>query len=764
MPRNIEKFSTPDSMRDRQLEEGILDYEEQVKDKKGIELEKLKLEEPNDQLLNSQQTKELKKRADEEESVKQEMISVSISGNGKSATEIQTEFNIPEKDFFYILEQVVVELLSHRNFDQMYQLEKKYKMPKEIFIEACCKGIIRCLEDGNENYAYQIKEKYKISDEVLKSPAIVGAGKKAIMECIYKRNFSEANNIKTKFNIKISNQEILDAFRHIDSFALQLDELVPGFRAQVLKSEELLFCLFDFQNNPNELIDLFKENPFLEKAIEDNPKYASKLIIKYPEFDSLSKEHIRLLFKTKEDILTENPDIDQSSVEFRKLVQEKLKDYKNNAEILKVAQEKGVNTQEWLDYSQVEHFNLGENEDVPFSEVIATPIHRINETIESYAKTVKAKLGVKEYRLKLAAEKVSLDNSGETQEKIVNMQLELEKAKAANNEKKAAGIQKGIDSLKKQLEKPKKVSLWDKLVGDIDAFKILKNGVSDSNEKLKSAEESLNKELKKEPPDANAVKQFKKETSELKEGLKTKFKVLASRVEDFKNKLTHVISPILGDEIAEGIIENIQTSLAEQFDHYGADTNTLNNLFQDNIEKQENKLENQPMSIQIWARNPDVDLYQGNYTDCCIRIDSDHMGAESTIADYATDLGIQIVNIWDESENKPIVAAWCWLGINKQGEVALVVDNIEANTLYSNSYPEQLTQQLFEYLENYAKKIGVKKVVMGTANNDLPTSGKLDELPKDKKYKKLGGYNRDDGYFLEAEKDDVKVVWEESGE
>ena len=83
------------------------------------------------------------------------------------------------------------------------------------------------------------------------------------------------------------------------------------------------------------------------------------------------------------------------------------------------------------------------------------------------------------------------------------------------------------------------------------------------------------------------------------------------------------------------------------------------------------------MKISLWSRNPDVDLYLGNYTNCCIRIDSDHMGEESTIADYMTDLGIQVVVISDEKKRTPVVAAWCWTGQIDDGEVSFVIDNID---------------------------------------------------------------------------------------
>jgi len=600
----------------------------------------------------------------------------------------------------------------------------------------------------------EFKQHFDIPLEIIKSPEIVQAAKQRIFASV--PLLEEINDIKEEFGIEVSIQEIMNEFPNITEMVSKLEELAPGFRNQVLKSEDLLFGLFNFRENPEGLIELIKENPFLAKAIERNPKFATKLIIKYPQFDELSKENIGLLFNTKEEILTANPDIDPNSIEFRELVQEKLKTYKLNPDIIKFAQEKGVGVEEWLDYPEVKYFQLGEEDEVPFSEVVATPIGRVNETVGMYAKTIKEKL--KEYKLELSEFKVPLEDSQEIEEKINQMRVELERARAESNDKKVKGIEKGIEGLNKKKERS--VSLWNKLVGDIDAFKILKDGVSNANETLKKVEENLKTELAKERPVAKEVKKLKKQASELKEELRGKFKVLEGRVGMIRYNLINLISPALGIERAQSIYQEIHTELEEQFSHYDTDRSTLSNLFSEKENDKKNKLENQPMSISVWSRNPDVDLYQGNYSPCCICIESGHMGAECTIADYATDLGIQIVNIWDESENKPVVAAWCWLGVNKNGEVALVVDNIEANTLYSNSYPEQLTQQLFEYLENYAKKVGVKKVVLGTANNDLPTSVKLGELQKDKKYKKLGGYNREDGYFLEAEKDSVKIVWE----
>ena len=135
----------------------------------------------------------------------------------------------------------------------------------------------------------------------------------------------------------------------------------------------------------------------------------------------------------------------------------------------------------------------------------------------------------------------------------------------------------------------------------------------------------------------------------------------------------------------------------------------------------------------------------GNYTDCCIRIDSEHMGSESTIADYITDLGMQVVAIYDEKKKIPVAAAWAWIGMDDEDEISFVVDNVEANTQYSSKYRGQMQTALKAYLESFAKAIGVPKIMQGKANNDLVV-GSMDSA-----YFKVGGYNRASGYFLEGE-------------
>ena len=114
--------------------------------------------------------------------------------------------------------------------------------------------------------------------------------------------------------------------------------------------------------------------------------------------------------------MTNNPDIDPESLEFRRLMQEKLKEYKNNPEILDALEKSGIDANEWLNYSETSYFNLVSGEShLAFSETLSAPINRIKETLDSYAHTLKETL--KEYRPELSEFKIPLEDAKEIEEK-----------------------------------------------------------------------------------------------------------------------------------------------------------------------------------------------------------------------------------------------------------------------------------------------------------------------------------------------------------
>ncbi|MEK7634285.1 MAG: GNAT family N-acetyltransferase, partial [Patescibacteria group bacterium] len=650
---------------------------------------------------------------------------------------------------------------SNGTIDDALNIISKFSLPQEVVQslevqQLAKKVLINCLSNGSIDYALRIIDTFNLPEEFIQQ-----AAKKGLINCLSEGGIDDALELIKTFSINISSQEIIEQIPKLNNLLEKTQVISPEFYSQALKSTDIVITLCGFQDNQEQFLQEIQENPFLLDAVSENPRFGSKLLIKYLQFDELSKENIQTLFDAKKEIMTNNPDIDPESLEFRRLMQEKLKEYKNNPEILDALEKSGIDANEWLNYSETSYFNLVSGEShLAFSETLSAPINRIKETLDSYAHTLKETL--KEYRPELSEFKIPLEDAKEIEEKIAQMQTELEKAQAEGNDRKAQGIEKGIEGLKKKTENIKTVALWDKLLGDISAFQQLKNDVFGTQKKLMRAEDDLTEKISGKLPSGRMIQELKEKINKAKEELRNKFGILERRIEDFRNNLSDLIAPCLSEDRAKALIQEIELKLAEQFDHYNADRSTLTNLFSERNDKQKERMESQPMSIFVWARNPDIDLYQGNYSPCCICIDSEHMGAESTIADYNTDLGVQIVNIWDEVKNEPVTAAWCWLGASENNEPVLVVDNIESNTMYSANYSEQLTKELFDYLKDYAKAIGAKKIVLGKANNDLPTAGELAKMKEtDSKYEKIGGYNRDDGYFLEAEDKSVKLLWKE---
>ncbi|KKW11387.1 MAG: hypothetical protein UY50_C0014G0006 [Parcubacteria group bacterium GW2011_GWA2_49_9] len=645
--------------------------------------------------------------------------------------------------------------VNRGNIDDAIKIRDSFSLSAEACRKVAKEAMAQKLESGSIEYALKISEQFDLSSEYISE-----ASKKAFLTCLAENKTETAEKIKEKFKVSVNSEDIFTVIPEMRTLVSSLRAISPEFATQAEKTPDLLLSLLEFRSDPNKILNVAKENPFLLDAIANNPRFGSRLLVKYRQFDGPAQESIKTQFACKKKITAEHPDIDPQSVEFRALMQEALMGFGKNREIIEAIDETGVNSERWLNYDDVAYFNLGSSENtLAFSEIINTPIERIKETIDTYAYTIKEVLT--EYRTELMAFEIKLGKGEVPTEELQKMTSALEKARAEGNDKKAAGIEKGIENLKAKSSQERKGVLWDKLLADVASFQRLKEDVFKSQETFVATERELGEALAEKMPSGKKIQDIKRKIGAAKEDLRGKFSVMERRIEDFRANIKNMITPALGGDRAAALVQDINTRLAEQFNHFDADRSMLKNLFSPKSTKTKEEMESRPMTIFVWTRNPDVDLYQGNYSPCCICIDSSYHGSESPIADYNTDLGIQIVNIWDETKNEPITAAWCWLGEDENGKPALIVDNIESNTLFSANFSEQLTKELFIYLEGYAKALGVKKIVLGKANNDMPTGGELSKMADDAgKYKKIGGTNRTDGYFLEAEDVNVKIVWE----
>ena len=98
-------------------------------------------------------------------------------------------------------------------------------------------------------------------------------------------------------------------------------------------------------------------------------------------------------------------------------MQEKLKKYEDNPEILAEIKKSGVNLDQWLNYQDTRYFSLESGiSNLAFSETVSTPLNRIKETIDSYAHQIKEIL--KEYKKELSAYQIPVENPQEIEDKI----------------------------------------------------------------------------------------------------------------------------------------------------------------------------------------------------------------------------------------------------------------------------------------------------------------------------------------------------------
>lgn len=126
--------------------------------------------------------------------------------------------------------------------------------------------------------------------------------------------------------------------------------------------------------------------------------------------------------------------------------------------------------------------------------------------------------------------------------------------------------------------------------------------------------------------------------------------------------------------------------------------------------------------IGMWGRNPAKDIFQGNYSNCCIG-----MGREQgqEIADYLLNTMFNMIEIKDTKTDEVIGNALIYFVKNENNEKRLIIDNIEINPTIklSTNNGIRLRNAIFEYAHNIMKSVTKNQkipVMLGAMHNDLP--------------------------------------------
>ena len=203
---------------------------------------------------------------------------------------------------------------------------------------------------------------------------------------------------------------------------------------------------------------------------------------------------------------------------------------------------------------------------------------------------------------------------------------------------------------------------------------------------------------------------------------------LPNEVTTSKTNLTELINNIIEQlkpvwERAEKNKDNLQKQEAAQ------KTLTILSHLKTKLESLENmndipKEKSYDLTIKMWDRNPQKDLFQGNFSTCCIGMGECNGKA---MPHYLMNTAFNMIEMVDNNSGKTIGNALCYFVQDRNRTPIFVVDNIEINNSQKPSAKTgiELRKKIFEYASNVAKSVTGKEtdVIMSGSYNDVKLDG-----------------------------------------
>ena len=154
------------------------------------------------------------------------------------------------------------------------------------------------------------------------------------------------------------------------------------------------------------------------------------------------------------------------------------------------------------------------------------------------------------------------------------------------------------------------------------------------------------------------------------------------------------------------------------------------------------------LTIKMWDRVPQKDIFQGNYSTCCIGMGG---GNGAAMPNYLLNTAYNMIEVVDNKTNKTIGNALCYFVVDKLGKPILVIDNIEiANSKKpSDEVGVELRNAILQYAKNIVKEVnGSKntKIYMSGSYNDVP----CEDLRSTKQLIKFLGETECDEIYMDA--------------
>ena len=126
------------------------------------------------------------------------------------------------------------------------------------------------------------------------------------------------------------------------------------------------------------------------------------------------------------------------------------------------------------------------------------------------------------------------------------------------------------------------------------------------------------------------------------------------------------------------------------------------------------------LTVKMWNRIPEKDLFQGNYSTCCIALDRTN---GHVMPEYLLNTSLNMIELVDNETGRTIGNALCYFALDDNDKPAFIIDNIEINNNYkiSNESATKIIEKLKEYISNLCKEISIQKIpiYMGRFYNDV---------------------------------------------
>ncbi len=493
-------------------------------------------------------------------------------------------------------------------------------------------------------------------------------------------------------------------------------EALPSFK-QLSFPIRLRFLVME-QDSPGRGISLLKSSDYLVSAIEENKEMASALLAGLLRADDIDRENIAAIYDIYKASIGKHNKLN------RNLLNQKLLAYKSNSAIVESMRKYDIDVEQWLNYSEIRTFQL-QQEERNVGVLVTTPIERIVRSIEKLQTTYKHLLGP--FQEKFTQTTIVQEDKARLEEQLQEINVQLETSQ--NDERKTKGLIIAKGNLIGKLASIKQISAWQKIFGDLASIQAPLVDVQSLLQNSRNADQT--------PSGNEKVLNF----------LQKKIPTIQSRIKAYQSQVKAICISTLGEDVADSIFSEIEAQTNEDVDHLDFDFNSINEIVSKPKAKKSPYV-GKTMIVKVWDRNPNVDLFLGNFTNCCVRIDSGIHEGEVPIADYLTDVGIQVIEVIDEEKGIPVVAAWCFPGVDDKGTIKFLIDNIEADTGYSAPFREQITAELKAFIHDYSLKCRIERVYQGPYNNDLVVAD------FDTTTNKIGGYNKEHGYYLESEQEE----------